>query len=175
MCLCQIAISDTGLVYVWGCNPQTLRLRSQVSRRAKLAPLQASNLDSEFPYVEELQLNSIYDPQHSPGIFTPGLVDVSGLEGRVVHAACGATHSVVITESGHIYSWGRNFDGQLGIEGRKEKETPVPLIAFEDTKVIHASCGADFTVLTDDSGKLWGFGVDGFGQVLINVEQHAVK
>ena len=33
---------------------------------------------------------------------------------RVVHIACGDSHSLVLTDMGYLYSWGRGFEGQLG-------------------------------------------------------------
>lgn len=40
---------------------------------------------------------------------------VPGLEGhRVVQAACGGTHTMVLTDEGRIFSWGRCSYGRLG-------------------------------------------------------------
>jgi alpha-tubulin suppressor-like RCC1 family protein len=33
---------------------------------------------------------------------------------RIAHIACGAHHSVLLTETGSLFAWGRNKAGQLG-------------------------------------------------------------
>ena len=34
---------------------------------------------------------------------------------RVVSIACGDNHSLVLTDKGYLYTWGRGFEGQLGL------------------------------------------------------------
>jgi len=34
---------------------------------------------------------------------------------RIVQIACGQNHSMVLTDKGYLYSWGRGFEGQLGL------------------------------------------------------------
>lgn len=38
---------------------------------------------------------------------------------------CGCHHSALLTEKGHVYTWGRNLDAQLG-NGARVKETLYP-------------------------------------------------
>lgn len=38
----------------------------------------------------------------------------AGVSGKVVEIACGVQHCMAVTESGALYTWGRNRDGQLG-------------------------------------------------------------
>ena len=48
--------------------------------------------------------------------FTPVEVDISGvLDGKtIVQVSAGISYSLALDEEGKVYSWGRNFDGQLG-------------------------------------------------------------
>jgi alpha-tubulin suppressor-like RCC1 family protein len=34
---------------------------------------------------------------------------------RVIKIACGESHSIVLTDKFDVYSWGRGFEGQLGL------------------------------------------------------------
>lgn len=34
---------------------------------------------------------------------------------RVVQIACGENHSIVLTDKADVFSWGRGFEGQLGL------------------------------------------------------------
>lgn len=45
----------------------------------------------------------------------PLLARVEGL-GDVVSMACGQNHSLAVCASGHVFSWGAEDDGQLGLE-----------------------------------------------------------
>lgn len=44
----------------------------------------------------------------------PSLLDMSAVEGTIEAVACGNQHSVILTSSGTVYTFGRNVDGQLG-------------------------------------------------------------
>ncbi len=35
---------------------------------------------------------------------------------QIIDICCGRYHSLVLTNSGEVYSWGRNEDGQIGME-----------------------------------------------------------
>jgi alpha-tubulin suppressor-like RCC1 family protein len=52
----------------------------------------------------------------------PGLTGVKAI-------AAGGAHSLALTESGEMYAWGSNDDGQLGLAEGKKRLTPtkVPL------------------------------------------------
>lgn len=43
---------------------------------------------------------------------------------KVVAIACGWSHSMCLTEAGHVYSWGRACDGRLGIGKGNDKSPP---------------------------------------------------
>lgn len=51
---------------------------------------------------------------------------VEGLEGhRVVEASCGGTHTLVVTEEGRIFVWGRGSFGRLGTGNEQNRFGPV--------------------------------------------------
>ncbi len=53
--------------------------------------------------------NGCNDKQLSP-------IEVKGFNNeRVVMISCGCYHSMALTECGHVYSWGHNLYGQLGL------------------------------------------------------------
>ncbi len=39
---------------------------------------------------------------------------------KIIAISCGFHHSMAITDCGHVYSWGRNQFGQLGLEESEE-------------------------------------------------------
>jgi alpha-tubulin suppressor-like RCC1 family protein len=54
-------------------------------------------------------------------------VSVSGFAAPVAHAAAGREHSVAVTTTGIVYTWGQNGDGQLGDGTNADKATPTPI------------------------------------------------
>lgn len=76
----------------------------------------------------------------------------------------GFHHSMLLTEDGNVYSWGRGDYGQLG-HGNAENVTQPKLIETfeslpEDNRVIHISCGDNHSTAVTKLGDVytWGFG-----------------
>ncbi|OQS02576.1 regulator of chromosome condensation (RCC1) [Thraustotheca clavata] len=46
---------------------------------------------------------------------------------RITRAACGCYHTVILSEQGHVFAFGRNNKGQLGNRGSTDSLLPVPL------------------------------------------------
>ncbi|MFQ6625618.1 hypothetical protein Gotur_005697 [Gossypium turneri] len=86
---------------------------------------------------------------------------------NIRHIATSGTHTAAVTESGDLYTWGREEgDGRLGLgPGRgpneggglsipsKVKELPTPVAAV--------SCGGFFTMALTEDGQLWNWGDEG--------------
>lgn len=95
----------------------------------------------------------------------PRLVEGSW-SGKIRHIATSGTHTAAITESGELYTWGRDEgDGRLGLgpergpnEGgglsipSKVKELPMPVTAV--------SCGGFWTMVLTEQGQLWNWGAN---------------
>eukprot|EP00299_Pterocystis_sp_00344_P015996 c8002_g1_i4.p1 GENE.c8002_g1_i4~~c8002_g1_i4.p1 ORF type:complete len:245 (+),score=48.93 c8002_g1_i4:636-1370(+) len=81
---------------------------------------------------------------------------VSSLLGvRIVKIACGAHHSVAVSDKGQLYAWGCNAHGQLGLANFVSVDEPQLVTKFpSDTLVKSVSCGAFHTValLTHSQG-----------------------
>eukprot|EP01137_Pigoraptor_chileana_P009764 Opistho-2@58484 len=84
---------------------------------------------------------------------------------EVVFAACGETHSAVVTAKGRLYTFGANEWGQLGLGHKKTVVKPTVVKALKHEKVIHVACGRHHTLVATDSGKLYTFGAGGDHQL----------
>ncbi|KAM3259824.1 hypothetical protein ACQJBY_051236 [Aegilops geniculata] len=85
-------------------------------------------------------------------------------EGKIVHIATSGAHTAAITESGELYTWGRDEgDGRLGLGSgggpgeagsfsvpSKVSALPVPVAAV--------ACGGFFTLALTSDGQLWSWG-----------------
>jgi alpha-tubulin suppressor-like RCC1 family protein len=102
---------------------------------------------------------------------TPTLVTLPGQEGPVVEVAAGLLHTLALTESGQLYSFGANNDGQLGrktTHGPGEWANPTPtLVALsgQDGPVVQIAAGRTSSFAVTESGQLYAFGENRFGQL----------
>jgi alpha-tubulin suppressor-like RCC1 family protein len=102
---------------------------------------------------------------------TPLLATLPGQAGPVLGAAGGEHHSLAVTESGQLYSFGYNFYGQLGTSTNAEYTFDPPLppeqvtLPGEDGPVTQTVAGCDFSLAVTGSGQLYAFGENQFGQL----------
>jgi alpha-tubulin suppressor-like RCC1 family protein len=102
---------------------------------------------------------------------TPTLVQLPGQEGPVVQAAAGKLHSLVVTASGQLYSFGNNCCGQLGrvtVNPPREWSNPTPtLVQLPEGAgpVVEVAAGAFFSLVRTANGKVYSFGENRYGQL----------
>lgn len=75
----------------------------------------------------------------------------------------GVSHA--ITESGKLYAWGSNTNGQLGLGDRDERLIPTLVEALADETIVTVSSGVSFTLVLTADGQVWGFGANRDGQL----------
>lgn len=77
--------------------------------------------------------------------------------------ACGSGHSVVLSTSGTVYSWGRGDDGRLGHGDNGWKYIPRVVSSLKGMTIEKITCGSYHTVAVEQGGKLftWGGGMYG--------------
>jgi YD repeat-containing protein len=89
------------------------------------------------------------------------------LGGKKVSAiATGASHSLVLDDSGQVYSWGRNLDGAIGDNSTSNRNAPVmvsTLGAPAGKTITSIKAGTDFSLALSSEGLVysWGRGTDG--------------
>jgi len=80
--------------------------------------------------------------------------------------SCGGSHSLFITEDGRLYATGRGKEGQLGTGSQESVLSPVEVQMPEGSgRVKAAECGKDFSVIATESGQVFTFGSDDYGQL----------
>jgi hypothetical protein len=98
-------------------------------------------------------------------------VTLPGQEGPVVEVAAGLLHTLALTESGQLYSFGANNDGQLGrktTHGPGEWANPTPALVTlpgQDGPVVQIAAGRTSSFAVTESGQLYAFGENRFGQL----------
>ncbi|NXI75808.1 HERC5 ligase, partial [Rhipidura dahli] len=79
--------------------------------------------------------------------------------------AAGGAHSITVSLSGAVYSWGKNSFGQLGLGDTEDRDCPSYVGALEHWKTVFISCGADHTAVLSKEGLVCTFGAGGSGQL----------
>ncbi|RKP13010.1 regulator of chromosome condensation 1/beta-lactamase-inhibitor protein II [Piptocephalis cylindrospora] len=96
---------------------------------------------------------------------------ITALQGlRMLDIACGSFHSVVLAETGDIYTFGWNKHGQLGLGDTQDPEVDLggpQLVNFPaggEVNVQSIACGTHHTVVLDDAHRVWATGWGKWGQ-----------
>jgi len=97
----------------------------------------------------------------------PTPVDLKGEEARVV--VCGAYHTLVLTSLNHVFGFGWNKAGRVGV-GKQESltiETPqlVPSLSASTVCVVSIAAGANSSLALDDKGVAYSWGSGAFGNL----------
>ena len=91
------------------------------------------------------------------------LVQIFGIEGRVVKISVGRYHSLALTEEGEVWGWGRNEEYQLGLV-RHYKGVPFRIEGLKQRAIGIAAGGWHSMALTED-GEIWSWGNNSKGQL----------
>jgi len=84
---------------------------------------------------------------------------------RVRSVAAGGYHSLVVTSTNEVFSFGSNIHGQLGLGGIKGKRIPTKIPSIRAKEV---SAGTFHSLLIDLEGSVWVFGSNESGQLGIS-------
>ncbi|XP_054168107.1 E3 ubiquitin-protein ligase MYCBP2-like [Oppia nitens] len=85
------------------------------------------------------------------------------LPNRVIQIACGLHHSVLLTSSGDVLTFGSNQYGQLGHNDFIIREVPTKI--FIKSNIIQIAAGSNHTVLLSSTGQVYTFGNNQKGQL----------
>ena len=91
----------------------------------------------------------------------------TGAEAKVIKMVAGTAHSAALTESGRVYTWGDNSQGQLGIKAAQSVRTGTPQLVSGMSKIIDISEGAtaDTVRVVRYDGTMWAWGKNSDGQL----------
>ena len=139
------AIDENSHIYMWG-NNNNGQLALQIN------PSSQSNANHSI-HPSDVDFTSIP---------TQICIDKS-----IVEITCGNDHSICITASGEVYSWGLGTNGQLGHGDKLSQKIPKLISYFSNNKKTAKSISAgknNSFVLTDD-GEVYSFGFGENGEL----------
>ncbi|KAL8129475.1 hypothetical protein V2J09_018630 [Rumex salicifolius] len=97
-------------------------------------------------------------------VITPRQV-ISGLGARRVRAVAAAKHhTIVATESGEVFTWGSNREGQLGYTSVDSQPIPRRVSSLK-AKIVAVAAANKHTAAVSDSGEVYTWGCNKEGQL----------
>lgn len=177
----NIALAEDGAVWVWGANRYgACGTGSRVDERV---PARLDRVDGAVTIATGgahslvvararrplmlLATGNNQQGQLGDGSREPRELPIAvGLGGPVIAAASGAQHSLALSSDHHLWVWGANTSGQLGLAGgdrEQPQELLLPLAAEQGVAAVAAG-GSHSLVLASD-GTVWAFGDNSRGQL----------
>lgn len=100
------------------------------------------------------------------GLLCPGVALANGKPEVQSLVAAGGYHSLALCDSGNIWGWGLNENGQLGDGTRVRRDVPFPLKPKpESLKIVGLAAGEDHSLALGEDGSVWTFGLNHDGQL----------
>ncbi|XP_046333893.2 X-linked retinitis pigmentosa GTPase regulator-like isoform X1 [Haliotis rufescens] len=79
--------------------------------------------------------------------------------------ACGRNHSIIATESGKLFTFGANGEGQLGIEDINDANIPRHIDSLDAVPYSMLGAGVEHSVALTEDGRVFVWGGGGEGQL----------
>ena len=136
------ALRKDGFVYTWGSNSNGRLGHGEDHEEAK------SHNKNSAPRV----IRSLRD--------TP-----------IVQVSCGADFTLVVDNSGSVYSWGLGNYGNLGHGDTQDHYTPKPIYRLKSEVIRMVAGGAKHSLAVSQSGDVWAFGHGDNGRLGNNATQ----
>jgi alpha-tubulin suppressor-like RCC1 family protein len=103
-------------------------------------------------------------------------VAASAVLSHVVQLSAGWFHAVALTDDGHVWTWGDDFNGEIGNGITSTHGISVPYEVPGLNNVVGVSGGDGFTGVLKGDGTVWTWGLNQYGQLgnASNVAQSSV-
>ncbi|CAK9828632.1 RCC1-like G exchanging factor-like protein [Anthophora retusa] len=100
--------------------------------------------------------------------------DIKGKKIKAITA--GQDHSILLTESGEVYTFGWGADGQTGLAHYRNEFRPSLVKGdLAGQHIIKVASVADCVLALSDKGKVFGWGNSEYGQLLIDTETQQIN
>eukprot|EP01084_Bolivina_argentea_P179286 309818_1 len=101
---------------------------------------------------------------HSNGSYPNIVQSLKDKNIKACKVACGRYHTVVLDETGNVYSWGGWKSGETGTGKKRTTSEPTQVSSLSNEKIIDIKAGQDFTLFLSDNGNVYACGAGDRGQ-----------
>jgi len=106
-----------------------------------------------------LSWDSTLGQGHKNASPTPALVKIPDAPSeKVAQIAAGTKHSVLLGQSGRLWTFGNGDHGRLGTGSSSGSLTPVALVSLHDRRMTFIGAGSSFNGALDEFGNVWVWG-----------------
>ena len=84
---------------------------------------------------------------------------------KVIGVSGGFAHSVAVTSSGQVLSWGKNYNSDLANGSTTDSDLPVRSVLPAGTKVVAVAASGDSSFALTSTGAVLGWGLNDQGQL----------
>ncbi|XP_043261315.1 RCC1-like G exchanging factor-like protein [Colletes gigas] len=100
--------------------------------------------------------------------------DIKG--NKIIAVSAGQDHSILLTESGEVYTFGWGADGQTGLAHYRNEYRPSLVKGdLAGQHIIKVACVADCVLALSDHGKVFGWGNSEYGQLFTTGDNHQIN
>lgn len=92
---------------------------------------------------------------------------------KIISAACGTEHALVLCQDGTVWSWGSGRNGRLGHGHENDIKVPTvikSLIVSEDQKIVQIACGDSHNLALSAEGRVFAWGSGAYGRLGLGIE-----
>ncbi|KAL0102780.1 hypothetical protein PUN28_018224 [Cardiocondyla obscurior] len=108
----------------------------------------------------------ILSENYEKNMVVHSIPDIKG--NKIVAVTAGQDHSILLTETGEVYTFGWGADGQTGLAHYQNEYRPSLVKGdLAGQRIIKVSCAADCVLALSDKGKVYGWGNSEYGQLPI--------
>jgi alpha-tubulin suppressor-like RCC1 family protein len=175
----KIALTIDGKIYCWGSEVLENSSKNNFDNKPELNSYLKDKkiIDVKCGYEHTLVLtnnNEVFGwgrndlGQVGNGSFDDVLIPIQVnkfLDEKVKSISCGSNHSMMLTESGHVYSWGDNLYGQLGMKIQVKSSNIPKQIKLRGVKIVKISCGSNHSLLLSSDGHIYALAKEDTGHL----------
>ena len=143
----SVGVLDAGDVVTFGMSRQLQLgldfIKEKERRQGKTEDMLGEPIDRHFPHVV-------------PALKATG-------EGMAT-AAAGSSHTLAVSISGHVYSWGSGAFGKLGHGDEQNVRIPRQ-VEFKRKRIARVACGPDHSAAISEGGEVLTWGAGSYGNL----------
>ena len=91
---------------------------------------------------------------------------------KIESISCGSDYTMALTTSGKLYTWGKNTDGQLGLNDTLDRNFPQEIYLKESIRSIHSGHSHALCITHNDKIYVWGYNRQGQLGLKDKVDRH---